>query len=991
MSIFDWWTTRKLESDDPEKRKKAIEALVTSGTYEPLISVLKNPARRDEAISEISKMREGAEDFLKAAVNHPASEVKAAATLAFAKMGNARAADLLAALVKDRTAAVQDRVDAVRLLSEASKAPATTATLEATLNDPDQHLRTEAALALGRLVEPSAAQPLIDVVSDPQVNLKARSEAASLLGKLGDGRAIEPLKSLLEENNQLQTAALNALGMLGVLDPLIRRLPAQDVDAAKALGESRANRAVGPLIEALNHGDATWHGHVIRALGEIGDVQALDGVYNALSLHTGTDWKLLVAQSMRSDNRPIEIIREMIRDEERTAYGYAGRDWAASAKKSLVPLVEALGRTGNALAQEPIGNLISKERKALEELMKANDFIHHYESLELLTSAATALGKVGNANDFPTLNLLSHQLEIYRQSILHSGGDHAWTDARRFEEVKEAAEKAIRTIEVRQARRTAAVAPAATVKVVDDGRPRLSIVIFREGMDQPSRPDDYYQAIVSKKFGASNPVITQWRILGLDAQYLMSDCGVLYKKMVVEGKLDYFGVQVDEWEGKGPDGRRVVALFYSMDKAAELFAAEKSTQKAPVKSIEVNIESLRAICVGFVDLQPRQDDAFQLGLDLMERWNAKLYEAFKQDQPDAKMRVFGAPSIDRLVTNLTDLAKDEYPDCLAVLQTGGFDTYQRSTQTHAKVEVVLATFWKTDAAPACVVAAGMDLTLLPAEDVTRDEGRAFIDPKILWQQAVNVSGEISEIKLDRLRREETMRWWVGAVAAMPTLVFAGLEYSPSEAKGRTWSMLGKTVYFLLNPEDSTMCRPCKESYVCWEAALKCEGTSSYWKHSLMETAGLDEVRAHLDSDDPVLQMCARLKMAEHDEDAGYLIELLKTGDYQMQEAAAAALGRVGDPAAVTALEAALQSGSGNITRAALEALTNIGDPAVSALLHYLQEENPWRRKSAALALGKVGNARALGPLKEALKVSVPAEVEAAFRSAIDQIQRKLGR
>jgi len=285
----------------------------------------------------------------------------------------------------------------------------------------------------------------------------------------------------------------------------------------------------------------------------------------------------------------------------------------------------------------------------------------------------------------------------------------------------------------------------------------------------------------------------------------------------------------------------------------------------------------------------------------------------------------------------------------------------------------------------------MDLTLLPAEGVAREEGKAVIDPKILWEQAVRFSGEISETKLDPVRREETMRWWVGAVAAMPYLVFAGLEYSPSEAKGRTWSMLGKTVYFLLNPEDSTFCRPCKESHLCWEAALKCEGTSSYWRHSLMETAALDAVRAHLDSDDPELQTCARLKMAEHEKDTGYLIELLKTGDAQMKEAAAAALGRVGDPSAVSALEAALHSGYGNITRAALEALTTIGDPAVPALLHYLQEENPYRRKSAALALGKIGNARALGPLKDALKVSVPAEVEAAFRTAIDQIQSKPGR
>lgn len=990
MSIFDWWTQRKLQSDDPETRKKALEQLVKSGTYDPLMGVLKNQALRDEAISEFSKMGQPAEDFLQTATNHEDIEVKAGAALAFGRMRNSRAADLLVELAKDRSAGSQDRLEAVRLLSETSSSPAAIDALKTALDDQNRDLRTEAALALGRMTEPTAVEHLINLVADRQVNLKARSEAAFLLGKLGDARAIDTLKSLLEEKNQLQGAALNALGMLGVLDPLIQRLPGQDVDAAKALGESKANLAVAPLIEALNQGDAKWQAHVIRALGQIGNSQSLDGIYNALSLHNGTDWRLLVAESLRSDNRAVEIIHNMISDEERTAYGYAGRDWAASAKKSLVRLVEALGRTGNPLALEHIGNLIDKERKALEELMKANDFIHHYESLELLTAATTALAKVGNADDFPTLKLLYQQMEIYRQSILHSKRDHAWTDARRFEKVKEAAEKALRRIESREARSSTNAEPPDSVQTVDDGRAGLSVVIFREGKDQPLRPDEFYRTIVSRKFGAATPTIEQWRILGLDAQYSLSDCAVLYKKMVVEGKLDYFGIQVDEWEGKEPDGSRVVALFYSMEKAAERYTANKTSDEAAVRSIEVNIESLRAICVGFVDLQPRQDEAFQLGLDLMERWNGKLYEAFKRHQPDAKMRVFGASSIDRLAANLTDVANDDYPDCLAVLQTGGFYTYRRSTQSHAKSEVILATFWETDTPPRTIIAQGMDLTLLPVETVVRQDPKTSIDPKTLWAQAVEISGEISETKHDPSRREATMRWWVGAVAAMPSLVFADLEYPPIEAKGRTWSMLGKTIYFLLNPEDSIICRPCKESHLCWDAALTCVGTSSYWKLSLIATADFNDVRAHLKSQDEVLQTCARLRVAEHDKDIGYLIELLKTGEHLMQEGAAEALGRVGDPSAVSALEEALHSGSGNISRAALEALTSIGNPAVPALLHYLQEENPYRRKAAALALGKVGNPQALGPLKEALKVSVPAEVEAAFRSAIEQIQRNVG-
>lgn len=990
MSIFDWWTQRKLQSDDPEKRKKALEQLVKSGAYDPLMDVLKNPALRYEAIGEFSKMGQPAEGFLQAAANHEHIEVRAGAALAFGRMKHSRAAGLLVELAKDRSARCQDRLEAIRLLSETSSSPAVIDALKTALEDQNRDLRTEATLALGRMTEPAAVEHLIILVADGRLNLKARTEAAVLLGELGDPCSVEVLKSLLKENDQLKGAALSALGMLGTLDPLIEYLPEENVAAAAALGDSKSPVAVPPLIQALNHGDIEWHRHVIRALGQIPDPQASDAIYKSVDRHSETDWRLLVAAALHADNRAVEIIQNMIRDETRTAYGYSGRDWAAAAKKKLALLVEALGKTGNPLASEHVGNLILREREALEELMKANDFIHHYESLELLTAAATALSKVGNADDFATLKLLYHQLGTYRQSILHSKRDHASTDARRFEEVRGAVEKALRRLESREARSRTNIEHPDLVRTVDDGRARLSVVLFRDGKEQPSRPDEFYQAIVSKKFGQDRPVIDQWRILGLDAQHSLSDCAVLYKKMVVEGKLDYFGIQVDEWEGKGPDGSRVVALFYSMEKAAEAYTAKQTTDEITVNRIEVNIRDLRAICVGFVDLQPGQDEAFQLGLDLMERWNGKLYEAFKHHQPDARMRVFGASSIDRLVANLTDVANDDYPDCLAILQTGSFDTYRKSTQSHTKVEVILATFWATSGERKTVIAAGMDLTLLPVETVVRQEPKTSVDPKTLWAQAVEISGEISEIKQDPSRRDATMRWWVGAVAAMPSLVFADLEYPPTEAKGRTWSMLGKTVYFLLNPEDSVICRPCKESHLCWDEALTCAGTSVYWKLSLTATADFNDVRALLKSQDEVLRTCARLRVAEHDQDTGYLIELLKTGDDLIREAAAEALGRVRDPSAVSALQEALHSGSGNITRAALEALTSIGNAAVPALLHYLQEENPYRRKAAALALGKVGNPQALGPLKEALKVSVPAEVEAAFRSAIDQIQRNAG-
>lgn len=990
--MFDWWIRRKLESGNPEKRKKALEQLVKSGNYKPLMDVLKNPNLRDEAINEFAKMGQVAEDYLKAASCHEEGEVKAGAALALGRMTNSQAPDLLVDLLKDANAAVNDRVEAAHLLSETGDRRAIVA-LQVALEDQNPDLKVEAALSLGRMRESVAVEPLINLVANQQLNSKTRSEAARLLAEIGDQRSVETLKSLLGENDQLKSAAIRALGTMGIIEPLIQSLSQQSIDAVEALGESKAPLAVQPLMEALNRGDQKWHECVVRALGQIEAPQGLEAIYKSLALHKGTEWKLIVAKALGADDRAVEVIKELMENEERLAYGI-DRRWAAASKERLLPFVQALRQTGNPLAQEHIGNLISKERKALDELMQANDFMHHYESLALLKAAATALGEIGNSYDFASLNLVSHQLDSYRQSILRSKKDLAWDYAERFRETGEFVERAIRRLQSREASKVAAQkepepTPESEVQISDTPS-RLSMVVFRDGGDQPSRPEEYYEAIVSTKFGATSPIIVNWRILGLRERHSVADCAVLYKKMVVEGKLEYFGFQVDEWEGKGPDGREVVALFYSMEQPKQRSTDSKTTSdEAAVSGIQVKIESLRAVCVGFVNLQPREEEAFQLGLDLMERWNPKLYESFKINQPKANMRVFAASSLDRLASIIGELGNADYSDCLAVLQTGSFDTYQRSTDSRVRSEVILATFWKTGDERKTVIAPGMELSLLPAEAVeVCTSTKPSITSKDLWEQVLETSGEISEIKVDSTRREAAIRWWNECVKAMPSLDFEGLKYPPIEAEGRTWSMLGRIIYYLFNPADSTICQPCKESHLCWEGAVKCNPTDPYWKQYLIVTADVEDVRDAVNSTDPVLRTAAALRMAEHEKDASFLIELLKTGDHQMQEAAASALGRVADPSAVSALEAALHTGHYNTTQAALEALTSIGDPAVFALLRYLQEENVFRRKDAAIALGKVGNPQALGPLQEALQVQMPQEVEQAFRNAIEEIRRK---
>lgn len=57
-----------------------------------------------------------------------------------------------------------------------------------------------AALALGEIGDPRAVNPLAEILSDD--NWEVRSSAAKALGKIGDDRAVDPLINLLRDRNE---------------------------------------------------------------------------------------------------------------------------------------------------------------------------------------------------------------------------------------------------------------------------------------------------------------------------------------------------------------------------------------------------------------------------------------------------------------------------------------------------------------------------------------------------------------------------------------------------------------------------------------------------------------------------------------------------------------------------------------------------------------------------------------------------------------------
>ncbi|MEA1965734.1 MAG: HEAT repeat domain-containing protein [Euryarchaeota archaeon] len=101
---------------------------------------------------------------------------------------------------------------------------------------------------------------------------------------------------------------------------------------------------------------------------------------------------------------------------------------------------------------------------------------------------------------------------------------------------------------------------------------------------------------------------------------------------------------------------------------------------------------------------------------------------------------------------------------------------------------------------------------------------------------------------------------------------------------------------------------------------------------------------------------------------GALEEALKDGNSLVRRNSALALGQIGDAKAVEALEEALKDGVLYVRVAAADALGAIENPrAVEALVDVLKNVNEYVRGAAAEALGHIGDSRAVEALIRALK------------------------
>lgn len=189
--------------------------------------------------------------------------------------------------------------------------------LIAALRDTEAEVRTPAALALGWIADPRAAQPLSGCLKD--VDARCRCSAAEALGMLRTPVALKPLaRAMADPSREVRVRAARALGELGdpvAIELLLAILRAEEehlevrAAAARALGALHLPKALPALQDLLEAPEA-----VLRAA-------ALDGL---AALGFGRGYRLVVPFLWRDPDRAVRHAAARA-----LAWLAAGREWSA--------------------------------------------------------------------------------------------------------------------------------------------------------------------------------------------------------------------------------------------------------------------------------------------------------------------------------------------------------------------------------------------------------------------------------------------------------------------------------------------------------------------------------------------------------------------------------------------------------------------------------------------------------------------------------------
>lgn len=275
--------------DRPEVKAAVVEALGRIGDLRavgPLVNTLVTNRRgaTTELRIALTAMGESAIPALSGVLGNPEGEVRLIATQAVAEIGGPNAVVPLGGMLKDADVAIRRvAADALRDIADVRVLPQ----VAAALGDPDWKVYHAARDALAN-VGPAAVPVLVDALGsgNPRVN----SMAIEALARIGDA-ALPALRTALSSPSAVRAHwAAIALGKVGysavgpakaVLQNTSFPVTAR-AEAALALGRTGAGDAVEPLLAALARQEPAVQVQAIKALDELADARATEGLVAAL-------------------------------------------------------------------------------------------------------------------------------------------------------------------------------------------------------------------------------------------------------------------------------------------------------------------------------------------------------------------------------------------------------------------------------------------------------------------------------------------------------------------------------------------------------------------------------------------------------------------------------------------------------------------------------------------------------------------------------------
>jgi HEAT repeat protein len=291
------------------------------------------------------------------------------------------------------------------------------AALMEAVNDREPSVCEAVVAALGTLGDVRACDALIRCIGHDAAEVRLR--AAEVLEALG-----QPQWKQWVKGDTGDFARLGNSGESCVVEPLVRALehnsPKGRVAAARALGDTKNERAVEPLIKALSVDDYSCMGMrdaAIRSLGSIGGHRAVEALLNILRWNVNSGCTTLderlrgaVVAALRAADSVMPLIEEMRRGTPNAAHALG----EIGDRRAVDPLIEAL--KNRALQAEAIRALakmgdkravdalieVGRDSDALRALGKLGDSRavgHLISALDKGSAAAAdALGELGDAS-----------------------------------------------------------------------------------------------------------------------------------------------------------------------------------------------------------------------------------------------------------------------------------------------------------------------------------------------------------------------------------------------------------------------------------------------------------------------------------------------------------------------------------------------------------------------------------------------------------------